>query len=168
MGSGSAAAAAVAELLEQVVRIAHSRAFAAGLNPAQWTALRYFARANESSRSVTAFARYHASGRGTASQTVSALVRKGYLARQALGGRGSPQRIGLTAEGQGLLIQDPVRHLIAGIEALPEGANFALAEALEVLLSHMFAGEPVTEPARPEATAPATAADPRRRAVRPG
>jgi hypothetical protein len=40
----------VAELLEQVGRFAHGDAFLKGLNPAQWTALPYFARANQVSR----------------------------------------------------------------------------------------------------------------------
>ncbi|MEO5373411.1 MAG: MarR family transcriptional regulator [Alphaproteobacteria bacterium] len=132
-------ASAVAELLEQVVRIAHSRSFAAGLNPAQWTALRYFAQANESSRTVSAFARYHASSRGTASQTISALVRKGYLARGPGSGRGLSHRLLVTPTGDALLEDDPVLHLVTGIESLPTDRKYVLAETLESLVGHMFA-----------------------------
>ncbi|MBF0560946.1 MAG: MarR family transcriptional regulator [Alphaproteobacteria bacterium] len=135
----SVSASAVAELLEQVVRIAHGRAFAHGLNPAQWTALRYCAQANESSRTVSAFARYHATSRGTASQTISALVRKGYLTRVPGPGRGASHRLSVTLEGTRLLVSDPVNQLITGIQALPEEKGYLLAETLEGLLGHMFA-----------------------------
>ncbi len=55
---------AVAELMEQLGHCACSEAFSAGLNPAQWSALRYFQRANRFSRTVSAFAQYHGTTRG--------------------------------------------------------------------------------------------------------
>jgi DNA-binding MarR family transcriptional regulator len=67
----------LAELLEQIGPFAHGDAFLKGLNPAQWAALRYFARANQVSRAVCASALFHGTDRGTASQTVKALVEKG-------------------------------------------------------------------------------------------
>jgi DNA-binding MarR family transcriptional regulator len=72
----------VAELVEQLGHCACSEAFQGGLNPAQWSALRYIERANRFSRTVSAFARYHGTTRGTASQTIRALVQKGFLRRR--------------------------------------------------------------------------------------
>ncbi len=45
---------AIAELVAQVGRLAYGDEFAAGLTPAQWTALRYFSSANRFSRTVSA------------------------------------------------------------------------------------------------------------------
>jgi DNA-binding MarR family transcriptional regulator len=49
------------------------------LSPAQWMALRYFARANSFSRNPSAFAEFQATTRGTASQAIKALEASGYL-----------------------------------------------------------------------------------------
>ncbi|MFB6261826.1 MAG: MarR family transcriptional regulator, partial [Thiohalorhabdaceae bacterium] len=55
-----------------------------GLTPAQWSALRFFASANRFSRTVSAFAAYNVTSRGTASQTIKALERHGYLRRETV------------------------------------------------------------------------------------
>src|SRR3974377_1180868 len=51
------------------------------LSPAQWMALRFFARANSFSRTPSAFAEFQATTRGTASQAIKALEAGGGLAR---------------------------------------------------------------------------------------
>ena len=53
---------ATAELIVHLGRIAQGDGFVAGLTPAQWTALRYFASANRFSRTPSAFAEFHAFG----------------------------------------------------------------------------------------------------------
>ena len=72
----------VAELIARIGRTAYGDGFIEGLTPAQWTALRYFSRANRFSRTVSAFAEFHATTRGTASQTVKGLVKNGFLTRR--------------------------------------------------------------------------------------
>jgi hypothetical protein len=52
------------------------------LSPAQWMALRFFARANPFSRTPSAFAEFQATTRGTATQAIKALEAGGYLVRQ--------------------------------------------------------------------------------------
>src|SRR5258708_19226642 len=52
------------------------------LSPAQWMALRFFARANSFSRTPSAFAEFQATTRGTASQAIKALEAGGDLVRQ--------------------------------------------------------------------------------------
>ena len=70
-----------AELLDRIGRIVHGLQFSQGLNPAQWEALRFLARANRYSRSPTALAEYLGTTKGTTSQTLIALESKGAIKR---------------------------------------------------------------------------------------
>lgn len=131
---------AVAELIEQLGRAATGEAFAAGLNPAQWAALRYFSRANRFSRTVGAFARFHGTTRGTTSQTVKALVRKGYLERHPVGGDRRSFRLDLTGKARRCLPEDPFLELVAVARALSPAQRAALAEGLEAMLDEVLRG----------------------------
>ena len=64
----------LAEMLVHVGRSARAEGREDRLTAAQWTALRFFARANQASRTPSAFASFQATTRGTASQTIKALV----------------------------------------------------------------------------------------------
>lgn len=120
----------VAALLVHLGRAARpAEGEAEALTAAQWAALRYFAQANPPSRTPSAFARFHATSRGTASQTVKALTARGLLARAATGGDGRSVRLDVTAAGEAALAGDPMRRLSAAIAALPEPLRGALATA---------------------------------------
>src|SRR5262249_38674621 len=69
------------------------------LSPAQWMALRYFARANTFSRTPSAFAEFRATTRGTASQAIKALEAGGYLVRQRSKADGRSVSLRLTSKG---------------------------------------------------------------------
>ena len=129
---------AIAATLEQLIRVHFSQSFRGGLKPAQWHALRYFATAEPEMRTVTAFARHRASTMGTASTTISTLVRKGYLARDY--GHGVPRNRGLhvTEDGLELLEQDPIHNLINAIDRLPESQRGTLNDALHQLVADMI------------------------------
>ena len=71
-----------AELLLLVGRLVQAEGYDGELSPAQWMALRFFARANSFSRTPSAFAEFQATTRGTASQAIKALEAGGYLVRQ--------------------------------------------------------------------------------------
>jgi DNA-binding MarR family transcriptional regulator len=71
-----------AELLLLMGRLAQAQGYRGELSPAQWMALRFFARANQFSRNPSAFAEFQATTRGTASQVIKALESGGYLNRQ--------------------------------------------------------------------------------------
>src|SRR6266852_6983244 len=71
-----------AELLLQAGRLVQAEGYDGELSPAQWMALRYFARANQFSRNPSAFAEFQATTRGTASQAIKALEAGGYLVRR--------------------------------------------------------------------------------------
>ena len=68
-----------AELLLLLGRLVQAEGYHGDLSPAQWMALRFFARANSFSRTPSAFAEFQATTRGTATQTIKALETGGYL-----------------------------------------------------------------------------------------
>lgn len=125
---------AVAELIEQLGRCAYGEAFTEGLNPAQWTALRYFGRANRFSRMVSAFALYHGTTRGTASQTVKALVGKGYLRRRPVETDHRAFRLELTAKARKFLAQDPFGDLVSASGVLSTERRTTVVEGLQAIL----------------------------------
>lgn len=129
----------IAELIEQLGRSCYGEAFIAGLNPAQWTALRYFGRANRFSRTVGAFARYHGTTRGTASQTVKSLVLKGYLRRRPVREDLRSVRLELTFKGLGLLAQDPLHSLENAASELSSNIRNKVAAGLQVMLGRLLA-----------------------------
>ena len=72
-----------AEILLLVGRLVQKPTAMTGeLSPAQWMALRFFARADSFSRTPSAFAEFQATTRGTASQAIKTLEAGGYLVRQ--------------------------------------------------------------------------------------
>ena len=117
----------IAELLIQIGRLAYAESGEAGLTPTQWMALRYFARANRFSRTVSAFADYHATTRGTVSQTVKTLTERGYLSRRRSESDGRSVRLDLTEKGRDAIAADPLSRLIGLIDALPSDAQQSLA-----------------------------------------
>lgn len=128
---------AVAELIEQLGRCAYGEAFTEGLNPAQCTALRYFGRANRFSRTVSAFALYHGTTRGTASQTVKALVEKGYLRRRPVKTDHRTFRLELTAKARKFLAQDPFGDLVSASGALSPERRTTVVEGLQAILGQL-------------------------------
>jgi len=99
----------VAELVVQLGRIAHGYGYTEGLTPAQWSALRYLSRANRFSRTVSAFAEFHATTRGTASQTVKCLVARGYLSRTRSPRDGRSARLQVTDNAGLFSLATPAR-----------------------------------------------------------
>ncbi|MGI9505229.1 MAG: MarR family transcriptional regulator, partial [Geminicoccaceae bacterium] len=71
-----------ANLLERIGRLIRTEEQVGDLYPAQWSALRYLKRANRFSRTPMALAEYLGTTRGTISQTLIALERKGLITRQ--------------------------------------------------------------------------------------
>ena len=142
----AAQATEIAEALEQLMRLQFARSFTHGLKPAQWQALRFFATAAESQRTVSAFSRHRRSTMGTASTTISTLVRKGYLGRRA----GSTRNSGLfvTAAGHLLLLNDPFDALVRAAATLDAGARAVLRENLPTLLERMGAHQAVPDGAQ--------------------
>jgi DNA-binding MarR family transcriptional regulator len=124
----------IAELVVQLGRITHGSGYGGGLTPAQWAALRYLARANRFSRTVSAFADFHATTRGTASQTVKSLISHGYLSRERSTRDGRSASLEVTDAAKELLAQDPYKDLVCAAGSLSATARSHLAIGLQRLL----------------------------------
>lgn len=120
LNDASASAGHVAENIVHLARLVHGGASDHCLTPAQWTALRYFARANRLSRTPSAFSEFHATTRGTASQTVKSLIALGLLERHAHESDGRSALIEVTPAGHEKLSGDPLAALTRAIAALAE------------------------------------------------
>ncbi len=128
----------VAELIEKIGRAAYGDGFAAGLNPAQWAALRYFGRANRFSRTVGAFAQFHGTTPGTASQTIKSLIEKDYLVRTPVPTDRRSFLVILTTAGRALLTGDPINELTKAVRELTPSQLSNLSESLDKILVQML------------------------------
>ena len=137
--NGKALGSQVADLVGRLGRAAHCLQFAEGLNPAQWEALRFLARANCYSRSPTALAEYLGTTKGTASQTIRALEAKGYIARKAHPKDKRVVTLDLTGEGTAILGRDPIRRVENAATALPAEMGEAIRSGLAALMGRLQA-----------------------------
>jgi DNA-binding MarR family transcriptional regulator len=128
---------AAAELVLRLSRAALGEGFVEALTSAQWMALRYFSRANRFSRTVSAFAEFHATTRGTASQTVKGLIKQGYLARIPSDTDARSARVDLTDNAKAILARDPFETVVDAAEALPARLRGQLVKVLERMLRHI-------------------------------
>lgn len=124
----------VAELALQVGRAAYGDSSADGLTPAQWMALRFFARANRFSRTVSAFAGFHATTRGTASQTVKSLVERGFLTRTRSERDGRSATFDLTERARRKLADDPFETVVRAASSLSPAQRERTATGLRGIL----------------------------------
>lgn len=121
-----------ANLIERLGRLIQAEEQKGALNPAQWEALRYLERANRFSRTPAVLAEYLGSTRGTVSQTLIALEKKGCVERRpSARDRRSVDMI-LTDQGRRHLAEDPLLKTAACIEATGIGGE--LANALSAVL----------------------------------
>jgi len=126
------AALRAANLIERLGRLIRSGEHAGGLNPAQWEALRYLARANRFSRTPAGLAAFLGSTRGTVSQTLIALESKGFVEKQQSEIDRRSVGIDLTPAGAKMLASDAVRELANAIEGFADAD--ALAAELDATL----------------------------------
>jgi DNA-binding MarR family transcriptional regulator len=127
MESHAIEAARLVDRLGRLIRSGESRR---GINPAQWEALRFLARANRFSRTPAALADYLVSTRGTVSQTLIALESKGLVVRQQSSRDRRSVELELTSTGIEMLEEDP---LIELARDLGKGSDDRLTSAVEVL-----------------------------------
>ena len=135
------APARIAAMIERLGRLVRARE-AATLAPAQWEALRFLARVNSFSRQPGVVANWLVTTRGTASQTLIALTRKG-LVRKADHPRDRRATVlEVTQAGHALLAQDPAQELIQAIAKLPPLHSAGLSQSLARILGDLV---PVNE-----------------------
>src|SRR6516165_3652944 len=123
-----------AELLVQAGRLLQAEAYDGELSPAQWMALRYFARANRFSRTPSAFAEFQATTRGTASQEAG-----GYLVRQRSKADGRSVSLRLTSKGKKALARDPFEVLVRVVDLLDAKEQTAMHHTLHKVLTTVAA-----------------------------
>lgn len=125
----------IAIRLERLSRLLRQAGHSHGLVPAQWDVLRYLARANRLSRSPGQVARYLGTTKGTVSQSLLTLEKKGLIQRH---GNGSDKRhvsLTLTQAGRLRLEGDPLRALATDLEQLGGKTRRRFARGLAELLT---------------------------------
>src|SRR6266566_5006832 len=128
-----------AELLLLVGRLVQAEGYDGELSPAQWMALRFFARANSFSRTPSALAEFQATTRGTASQAIKALEAGGYLVRQRSEADGRSVSLRLTNKGKKALARDPFEVLVRAVDALDAKERTEMHHALHKVLTTVAA-----------------------------
>ncbi len=131
-------AAAIAELIEHLSRRIQGAAYAHDLKPAQWSALRYYARADRTARTIRAFAAVHASSHSAASQIVTGLKRKRLLVSYTSKRDAREQVVELTPAGTRLLRHDPLKPITLALNRMSEREQRVLLKSLRRLLDGAF------------------------------
>ncbi len=135
----------IAELIVHLGRSASLEGPGAGLTAGQWSVLRYFDRANRFSRTPSAFAAFHGTTRGTASQVIKGLVELGYLTATKSKSDGRSVRLDLTDKARAIIADDPIEALVGAADALPPGGRMQFYGLLQRMLGHVAArtGKPL-------------------------
>jgi len=124
-------------LLDRVWRMARGLQYSHGLNPAQWDSLRFIARANQPSRTPGGLAAFLGITKGTASQTLKALEKKGYVRRIANTSDKRVRYLANTEAGEALLSEDPLNCLDHAVQGLAPELSESLSSALTQLCGEM-------------------------------
>jgi MarR family transcriptional repressor of emrRAB len=122
------------ELLVQTARIWHFEGSRHGLRDREWMALRFIARANQFSRTPSALANFVGTTRGTASQIVKVLERKGFLVRKPSADDKRSVILCVTAQGEKFLGHDPINVLVKAIAVLSVDRQTSSRDALRQVL----------------------------------
>ena len=128
-----------AELLLLMGRLVQAEGYRGELSPAQWMALRFFARANQFSRNPSAFAEFQATTRGTASQVIKVLEAGGYLVRQRSEADGRSVALRLTDKGKEAIARDPFEALVRAVDSLDPEEQTSMHRALHRVLTTVAA-----------------------------
>ena len=132
---------ALADMLELLARILHARGFHHGMFPAQWMALRYFARARRELCTASELARFQGMANGPVSRTVRTLLQKGLLVKAKDKPRGKAEILELTSAGRALLKLDPVHEIELILASLTEEAQSAFNSVLDLLINKLSVTE---------------------------
>lgn len=122
----------VRELITRLARLNAAETWGDDLNPAQMSAIGYLARANRFSRSPSHVAEYLGTTRGTMSQTLKALVRKGYVSEVRSETDKRSISFDLTPEGAKVAARSGA--LESAIKAIPAQDKALLEQTLSTAL----------------------------------
>ena len=127
------------ELIERIFWSTYRGSASYSLNPAQWAALRFFADPRIDKKTSSEFAKFHQTTRGTANQTVLALIRKGYLKRDVSPNDHRSKSVSLTGAGHEVLRRDPIRPLSEAIDHLEPNDRDRLVHHLKSVYERLRA-----------------------------
>lgn len=113
----------------------HSIGYTEGLYPAQWTALRYFAKAPEGARTASSLARFQGLANGPVSRTVRTLLHKNLVKKALRQPAGRAEHLEVTETGYDLLARDPIQGIVGALELLSDNERRSLASALENVIA---------------------------------
>jgi DNA-binding MarR family transcriptional regulator len=122
------------ELLELAGRQMHSIGYSDGLYPAQWTALRFFAKAPNGSRTASALARFQGFANGPVSRTVRTLISKNLLRKAEPQPAGRAEHLEITEDARSILGHDPTAAIAEAMQQLSTSERDALERALKAVL----------------------------------
>lgn len=130
-------AKAIAQLVEHFVSTVYAESNVEGMRSAQWAALRYFSEVEPSARTVGNFARQNLITDSSASQTISSLVRRGYLEKTPSEKDGRSHQLHLTGPASQLLAKDPLNLLVNAVDDLNAKQKTELADVLHQIYLSM-------------------------------
>ena len=125
-------------LLERLARIIQNEAHVDGLKPTQWEALRFLARANRFSSNPSGLTAYLGTTKGTVSQTLAALERKGLVKKSAAANDKRTVKLTVTRAGEAALRNDPLAQLDGALSSMSKADGLSLNASLETLLRAML------------------------------
>jgi DNA-binding MarR family transcriptional regulator len=132
---------ALTRLIDQLARHLHSAGHSEGLFPAQWAAMRYFARVPAQHRTAMHLSRFQGLAFGPVSRSVRTLIQKGYLVKAGSAGRGRAEMIEVTPSGLALLERDPLRVVNSAVANLSLADRTVMAEGLGRVMAALQTGE---------------------------
>ncbi|WP_417514632.1 MarR family winged helix-turn-helix transcriptional regulator [Minwuia sp.] len=138
-------AIALATLIEQTARSIYDQRGPAHLHPVQWSAMRFFARANRRARSVAGLARYLGVTLAPASRTVSALKKHGMLTTEKDPDDARISVITLTEAGRRTLQDDPIQRLAHALDRLTDTQFDTMGQSLAQIVAWMAQDEDESE-----------------------
>ncbi|WP_298812499.1 MarR family transcriptional regulator [uncultured Roseibium sp.] len=126
----------IRDLIDRLTRLSAAEEWNGPLNPSQFAALSYLARANRYSRAPSHVADYLATTRGTASQTLKALARKSLIDETRSDADKRSIRYDVAPDGLDLL--KVPSGLDEVINELPNETSFVLTAGLKALVNAML------------------------------
>ncbi|WP_306249759.1 MarR family winged helix-turn-helix transcriptional regulator [Parvularcula sp. IMCC14364] len=121
----------LALLLEQTARLIYDEKHPQALHAVQWSALRFFDRAGEQTRTVAGLAKYLGVTSGPASRTTSSLLKRELVSVKPSPSDSRSRVYELTSAGKDILSEDPIQRVASLLTEMPDEDLGVLAKALD-------------------------------------
>ncbi len=129
----------LAAMVRHLVRATEPDGDQDGLTPLQWSALQYVGLANGMSRTVSGFATYNATSKGTASQVIKSLVDKRLVRRVPSRQDARSAELVLTSSGRKRLEAERRNTLATAIQALSDADRERFGTVIATLMNELRA-----------------------------